>query len=126
MIDYLERLFVPEKRVEERESETGFRFASLGEEGAEEMILPRLAPEEPWEGGQAREHLLPELHVPFRRPESIPPEELARVIRRGEEPVFERQSPRISQRPQARERQEELERRLRRDSRRYDSGFFWY
>lgn len=141
MIDYLERLFAPEEPGEGEEPERSVRFSPLEGERVEEMAYPMLAPEpeaerggmeektaEFWqtEGRRRVERALSESPAPLRRLDSTGPEPMSGAAAVWEEPVPGNRESMALSRPEPRREQDELERRLRRDSRRYDSGFFWY
>lgn len=141
MIDYLERLFTVEVQGEGENPEVKARIAPLAEEAAEAMPYPRFVPEDMenqmsipetteqfWqsEGARRVEHTLSDAPTMPRRLESVLPEELVKVGKTVQEPIFDRWTGITGTRTGIPEAQESLERRLRRDSRRYDSGFFWY
>ena len=141
MIDYLERIFAPEQRKEEGKPEEFFRFSPLEAEPGQEMRLPALNAEPVeeipvssmereafWQIEGLRrigEALTPSGAGTYRLSPSDP-EELARVGVAREEPVDADRNRLQIHRSQPGTETRELERRLRRDSRRYDSGFFWY
>ena len=139
MIDYLERLFTPEERDGEREQEVKFRFSPLSGEPVEEMSYPVFGREPEEGGGEERtaefwqaealkrvERALSDPYSPPRRLDGTRPEPMPGTAAVWEEPdPGRRESMELSRSGSVRE-QDELERRLRRDSRRYDSGFFWY
>jgi len=135
MIDYLERLFVSERPDEGEKPELSFQFSPLKEEPVEEMSYPVFGQEteterggveertaEFWqaEGIRRVERALSEPYATPRRLDSTRPEEV------WEEPAPGIRERMALSRPKPVQEQDELERRLRRDSRRYDSGFFWY
>ena len=129
MIDYLEQLFAPEQteKSEEAQIQTTLR-TRLAQEEPEMMALPRTKAEEYWQEEAVRrlEHAVSDAPAFHRGMESIAPVEMQRISAAREEPeTAERYSTEIRRREEERP-DEVLERRLRRDSRRYDSGFYWY
>ena len=131
MIDYLERLFSPVRREWEEESEVRSDSRFTAEETPQKpaVLVREAAPEavraEKREGYRAEEAV-------EHRNAALPggtgegAEELARVSRIWEEPGFEAYGFRTPDRHRPEIREEALEHRLRRNSRRYDSGFFLY
>lgn len=140
MIDYLERLFTLEEHGGEEKPEIDFRFSSLEAEQIEEMDYPRFAPEsrentsvsgrtqEEFQQEAVRrvERALSDAPALPRRLESVLPQELRKVSLAAQEPDFSRREGGKAAGVPDPDAGEVLERRLRRDSRRYDSGFFWY
>ena len=116
MTDYLERIFLAEEKNVGGGGEAERPAAAGVETETEEFRRPELPAAEPVE----------EMSTNPSRDVEIP----ARPgVRLGEEPPFEGEKDPgfIPRRPMDVERAgEELERRLRRDSRRYDSGFYRY
>ncbi len=139
MIDYLEALFAPEQPEEKQEpgsfSGAGAEWSEpeemalpfLMEEG-EEQPAPAMRGEDYWqeEGLRRVEHALTQPGKAYSRPDSEPPETLARALAGVEAPTAAQNESAVFSRPQNADGAWDLERRLRRDSRRYDSGFFWY
>lgn len=128
MIDYLERLFAVEEDGREEKPEVQFRFFPPEEESAEQMKVPALPAEQEKMSSVLRKKTEERGQSPARsrRLSPLDPEELARVSMEREEAAdgaWDRVNIRRSE-PQG--GAQELERRLRRDSRRYDSGFFWF
>ena len=128
MIDYLERLFAVEEDGREERPEVEFRFFPPEEEPAEQMKVPSLPAE------QEEISLVPgkeaeksgQSPVPSLRLSPLDPEELARVSMEREEAAAGEWNRVHPPRGEVQGGAQELERRLRRDSRRYDSGFFWF
>ena len=116
MTDYLERLFLTEEKNVSGEEVVAVPAASGAEGETAQLRRPDIPASEPVE----------EMSTNPDRDVEVP----ARAgMRLGEEPPFEgEEKPGFtSRRPMDVERAgEELERRLRRDSRRYDSGFYRY
>ena len=127
MIDYLERLFVREEHRWEGEEDISFPSPLRMEEEAEELPVSRIR-EEQWQQEAARR---PErtLNVPEEGTRRLPselPESLPHPVLSREEPGFQPYSFPEPYLFRETDGAQELERRLRRDSRRYDSGFFLY
>ena len=127
MIDYLERLFIREEHLREGEEDISSPSPLRMEEEAEELPVSRIR-EEQWQQESVPRHertlSMPEegtRRLPAERPESLPHPVLSR-----EEPGFQPYSFPEPYPFRERDGTQELERRLRRDSRRYDSGFFLY
>ena len=121
MIDYLERLFVREGE------EDGSSPSLLQMEEAQIQSVSRFR-EEQWQK-EAQRRLERALSVPAAGAVRLPeerPEPLVRPILSREEPVFDNFRAQESIQIRETDGVQELERRLRRDSRRYDSGFFQY
>lgn len=114
MIDYLERLFAVERDADEELVE---RMNSAAFSVRQEETSPVLRAERE-EIGQGS--------ALSRRLDPLDPEELARVSMEREEVVTGRWDRVDLSRSEVPGGAQELERRLRRDSRRYDSGFFWF
>ena len=123
MIDYLERLF-----VREGEEDSSSPSSLQMEEGAQVQSVSRFREEEQWQQ-EAQRRLERALSMPgagaVRLPEERP-EPLPQPLLSREEPVFDNFRMQESIRVRETDGVQELERRLRRDSRRYDSGFFQY
>ena len=153
MIDYLERLFAPEQDLREGEEEKfpssflhtqepvqdmpmpGFReeavqnmtVPGVREESVQNMPVSRFpeeAAEQQWKRRLESELAVQEDQI-IRLPSELG-EGLKRITLNREEPAFEEYFPRNLQRNRDGAQGEELEHRLRRNSRRYDSGFFLY
>lgn len=127
MIDYLERLFVREETRWEGE-ETQFSPSPVQtEETVEPLAVSRFRDEEDWRQEAARrlESALTVEDV-SRRLTSEQAQPLPRPHLTGEEPRAESYSLPEPYRSREMEGAQGLEHRLRRNSRRYDSGFFLY
>ena len=127
MIDYLERLFVREEHQWEGEEDIASP-SPLRVEAAEELPVSRIRDEEQWRQEAAR-RLERALRVPESGNRRLPaeqPESLPRPVLSREEPGFEPYVFPETYSFRETDGAHELERRLRRDSRRYDSGFFLY
>ena len=137
MIDYLERLFGTDRRDWEEEQRDAVPSRRLAEEQPQELNLAAVRGEQPQNmtvagfSVQEKEEnvgsYLPKTEEHHDRSRSeTRAEEFARVSPTREEPFSEehRSYPSVPFRPE--EREEPLEHRLRRNSRRYDSGFFLY
>lgn len=122
MIDYLEQFFIRTEAKQRGEETQVSSPAGLEPEPVQEMYLPAGRQE----AAQAfwQEEGLRRLERALSGPEG--PEPLAAARAAWEEPVQAVRDripvPRGGELP----RETDLERRLRRESRRYDSGFFWY
>ena len=128
MIDYLERLFVREEHQREGEEDIASPSFLQMEEDVEALPVSRIRDEAQWQSEAVR-RLEQALSVPESGNRRLPaeqPESLPRPVLTREEAAFEPYS--FPERHFSRETDgaQELERRLRRDSRRYDSGFFLY
>jgi hypothetical protein len=128
MIDYLERLFVREESGLEGEEDSGASSLLRKEESVESLPVSRLRDEEQWQQEAVRrlERALHMQEPAGRRLSEERAEELVRVAVSREEPGFETYPAPMTHFRGQPEREETLEHRLRRDSRRYDSGFFLY
>lgn len=116
MTDYLERLFLTEEKNVGGEEVVAVPAASGAEGETAQLRRPDIPAAEPVEEMSTNPSW--DVEIPARP-----------GVRLGEEPPFEREEDLqfIPHRPMDVERAgEELERRLRRDSRRYDSGFYRY
>ena len=132
MIDYLEALFTPETRAETAGEEPLPRApAARADKDLEQPETGTMTPgrgEEFWQEEAVRrlESAMSEQPAAQRRLSSVAPEEMALAGRSEELPEEAvRESARFY-RSRTVGVAESLEHRLRRDSRRYDSGFFWY
>ena len=122
MIDYLERLFV---RREEDASPAS--HAQIGEE-MQPLSAVRIPDGEVWQQDAVR-RLERTLAVPASgefRLSAEQPEPLQHPALAREEPAFQSYAFPETYLSREMDGTQELERRLRRDSRRYDSGFFLY
>ena len=131
MIDYLEGIFAPEKVLadaEEGERPKAAPRTRLEPEEPEDMTVRRTSEEMYWQEEAARriEHALTDSTLPVRRMERIAPMEMGKIKPTREEPRAAEDHSAVIHRQDEESPEEMLERRLRRDSRRYDSGFFWY
>ena len=116
MTDYLEMLFVPRGEFEQGGEGLPALRALREEHEPEQLPKAVIAREET----AAETSPKPERDVEvFFRPLSRPGEEVP--LEGEKEPGFSRMRP-----PDGQRGAEELERKLRRDSRRYDSGFYRY
>ena len=116
MTDYLERIFLVEEKNVGGGGEDGRTTVAVVEGEAAQFRRPEIPAAEPVE----------EMSTNSGRDVEVPARPL---VHPGEEPPFEGEKDPgfIPRRPVDVERAgEELERRLRRDSRRYDSGFYRY
>lgn len=131
MIDYLEEIFSPERvlsDVEEGERPLVAPRTRLEPEEPEHMSVRRTAGEMYWREEAVRriESALTDAPLPVRRMESVSPVEMSKLKAAPEEPGTAEYHSAVIRRQDEERPEEMLERRLRRDSRRYDSGFFWY
>lgn len=128
MIDYLERLFVREEHQREGEEDIASPSFLQMEEDVEALPVSRIRDEAQWQSEAVR-RLERALSVPesgnrnllAEQPEALPLPVLSR-----EEPALQRYSFPESYAFREEDGAQEMERRLRRNSRRYDSGFFLY
>ena len=128
MIDYLERLFVQHQRDEQGEEAWAAPSALLTQEPVQNMPVSQFRDEAQWQQEAAR-RLESALSVPGAvqgRLEEERSGELPRVMMSGEDPVFGVYAQPASVPGMQEVQGEDLEHRLRRNSRRYDSGFFLY
>ena len=116
MTDYLEMLFLPRAELEQGGEEIPALRGLREEHEPEQMRKAVLTQEQ--SGAEASTKPVRDVEV-FFRPVTRPGEETP--IEEGERPGFSRML-----RPRVEDSSEELERKLRRDSRRYDSGFYRY
>ena len=127
MIDYLERLFIREEHLREGEEDISSPSPLRMAEEAEELPVARIR-EEQWQQESVPRHertlSMPEEGT--RRLQAELPESLPRPVLSREEPGFQPYSFPEPYLFRETDGAQELERRLRRDSRRYDSGFFLY
>ena len=128
MIDYLEQLFVPARWAEQGEEERSVPSSSLPQEPVQPLSVSAFREEEQWQQVAVR-RVEGALSIPGTvrgRLEGEVGEELPRVRMDGEDPISGAYEPPFSGLPFRETQGEELEHRLRRNSRRYDSGFFLY
>lgn len=131
MIDYLEEIFVPERElsdVEEGEQPQAAPRTRLEPEEPEHMTVRRTSEEAYWQEEAVRriERALTVDTIPVRRMESVNPAEMGKIKAVREETEAAENYSTVIRRQDGERPDETLERRMRRDSRRYDSGFFWY
>lgn len=138
MIDYLEQLFSSEQWDREEEQGDSVPSLCLTEEQPQGMKMADVRAEQPQnmtaaafpkqEQDADMVSYLPEKaadHSDRSRSEARA-EEIYRVSPASEAPLFEAYKSPLPDRYRPEERDEPLEHRLRRNSRRYDSGFFLY
>lgn len=131
MIDYLEQLFVRREYMEAGEGDavpSPFRKEAGEPEPVQGLPVSRFRDESEWQQEATRriERVLTMPDTPARRLPGENTDELPRPFLSREEPGSETYPTPFVNRDDGRGRGEELEHRLRRNSRRYDSGFFLY